>query len=511
MDAGMRHTLRFSLPLAAALLLAGCGSSPEDQFAEAKAAFAAEDFNAARVNLMAALREDPSSKAMLTLLARAQVRLGDIEGALASLDKLKALGARGADLSRIEAEARLLRAEPDKALALLAGDASPEAWRLRAAAHLDKGEPLRTIDAFRRGLAAGSDAPLLADHGWFLLSANALPEAGQQLAALKRIAPEGYQALMFEAAMLLRQGQAKAALALYEKAAARFPTRFEPQLGESEALEALGRLDDAAASVARASQLAPGHPRVTSAQLRVAAVQGKWDKVRATLQADEASLDPQSPEGLLYAEALLRLGFVEQARAQVKRTVLLQPGNLFARRLLGEAQLAGNDAAGALESLAPLAASFQVTPEEMALLEKAARAAGSPLADGWKAQASSPALKRRSDLVTAGELALQEGRWDKAAEAFRGLAAEDENGWVLTNLAYATARSGNGGAALALADRAMAAAPGDPAALKAAALARMTSGTDLGRAEALLVEALRIWPMDLEAALLLDRLRSGAG
>lgn len=504
----MKQTLRLSVSLAAALFLAGCGASPDEQFAEAQAAFAAEDFNAARISLTAALREEPGNKAMLALLARAQVRLGDAEGALASLDKLRALGSTGADLARIEAEARLLRAEPDKALALLAGDPSPEAWRLRAAAHLDKGDPMQSLAAFRQGLAKGQDARLIGDYGWFLLSANALPEAQAQLAALKRLSPEGYQALMLEAAILLRQGQAKPALALYEKAAARFPTRFEPQLGEGEALEALGRLDDAAASVARAEVLAPGHPNVTSARLRVAAVQGKWDKVRATLQAGEAQLDPQSPEGLLYAEALLRLGFAEQARAQVKRTVLLQPGNLFARRLLGEAQLAGNDAAGALESLSPLAASFQVTPEEMALLEKAARAAGSPLADGWKVQAASPALKQRSALIMAGEQALQEGRWDKAVAAFRGLAAMEENGWVLTNLAYALARDGKGDEALPLAERAMALAPGDPAAMKAAALARLASGNDLARATALLEEALRIWPMDLEAALLLDRARA---
>lgn len=504
----MKHALRLSLPFAAALLLAGCGASPDEQFAEAQSAFAAEDFNAARISLTAALREQPGDRAMLTLLARAQVRLGDAEGALASLDKLKALGAGGADLARIEAEARLLKAEPDKALALLGADGSPEAWRLRAAAHLDKSEPLRALSAFRSGLAAGQDARLIGDYGWLLLSANAIDAARAQLASLKRLSPEGYQALMLEAAILLRQGQARGALALYEQAAERFPTRFEPQLGESEALEALGRLDDAAASVARAEELAPGHPKVISARLRVAAVQGKWDKVRSALQASEASLDPQSADGLLYAEALLRLGFVEQARAQVKRTVLLQPGNLFARRLLGEAQLAGNDAVGALESLAPLAASFQVTPDEMALLEKAARAAGSPLADGWKAQAASPALKQRSALIVAGEKALQEGRWDKAVAAFRGLAAMAENGWVLTNLAYALARDGKGAEALPLADRAMALSPGDPAALKAAALARIASGADLPRAEALLGEALRLWPMDLEAALLLDRLKS---
>lgn len=508
MKNAFRPALSLTLPLA--LLVAGCGTSPEDRFAEAQAAFAAEDFNAARIGLTAALREQPESKAMLALLARAQVRLGDAEGAMASLDKLRALGGAGVELARIEAEARLLRAEPDKALAILGSDPSPEAWRLRAAARLDKGDPLAAIAAFDRGLAAGQDAGLLADHGWFLLSANALAEARGRLGDIKRLAPEGYQALMLEAAILMREGQAKTALALYEKAASRFPTRFEPQLGESEALEALGRLDDAAASVARAEVLAPGHPKVTAARLRVAAVQGKWDKVRATLQAGEAQLDPQSPEGLLYAESLLRLGFAEQARAQVKRTVLLQPGNLFARRLLGEAQLAGNDAAGALESLAPLAESFQVTPDEMALLEKAARAAGSPLADGWKAQAASPALKRRSDLVLAGEKALQEGRWDKAVAAFRGLAAMEENGWVLTNLAYALARSGNAAEALGVSDRALAAVPGDPAALKAAALARIASGSDLARAKALLVEALRLWPMDLEAALALSRLQAAA-
>lgn len=501
----MRRPPRLLPTIAAAALLAGCGTSPEAHYAKAQERFAAQDYDAARVELAAALHERPRDLAMLALLAKAQLRLGDPDGAMMTIGRLRGAGANGPAVMRFEAEARLLAGKPQDALGLLGSDASSDAWRLRARAHLALGHPASAIVAFERGVAAGNDVRLLADYVWFHVSANDLPAADALLKRLQGFAPKAMETLIVAGDLAVRQGRIDSALADYRRAAQLYPSRFQPLVSEAELHERLGQLDAAAKAADAADAVEPGHPVIATIKLRLAAKRGKWRDVRGALQGREDRLDPQSAEGQLYAEALLRLGQPEQARTILGRTLVMQPGNRQARLLLGEALLAGGDAAGAFDTLAPLAEGLFVEPQELAMAEKAARAAGRPEADRWAAQLRSPEFRRRGEAASAAALAIQRGDWAAAAEAYRTLAPGTDDPVVLVNLAYATSKAGRAAEAVAIADRALALVPGDPQMLKTAALARLDAGRDRDAAARLLRAARAADPADPETALLLRR------
>lgn len=368
--AGMRETIRPILPLVAALLLAGCGASPEERFAEARSAYDAQDYDAARIAVASALHDRPGDLGMLALLARSQLRLGDPDGAAVTIAKLRAAGANGPAVARFEAEARLLEGKPEEALAVLGEDRTADAWRLRARAQIALDQPDEARASFDQGVAAGKDARLYADYVWFHVSHDELPAASALLKRLQAFAPQAMETLIVGGDIDLRQGRGEAALAAYRRAAKLYPKRFQPLVSEAELFERQGKLDLAVKAADAADAIEPDHPVIAALQLRLAGRQGRWQDIRGALQGREDTLDPQSPEGQLYAEALLRLGQPEQARTLLGRIVLMQPDNRHARLLLGEALLAGGSAEDARETLAPLAAN--ATPEERAVIAKAA-------------------------------------------------------------------------------------------------------------------------------------------
>lgn len=504
-------TVRLLMPLVGAVLLSACGASPEERFAEAEASFASQDFNAARVAVAAALRERPDNLRMLALLCQSQLRLGDPDGAMVTIGRLRAAGANGPAVARFQAEARLLAGKPDEVLALLGQDRTPDAWRLRARAQIALNRAEDALTSFEQGARAGNDVRLFADYVWFHVSANDLAAAEPLLKRLQGFAPQAMETLIVAGDLAVRQGRVDAALADYRRAAKLYPTRFQPHVSEAELFERIGKLDDAVKAADAANAVEPGHPVIVALRLRLAGKQGRWRDLRAWLQGQEDVLDPQSLQGQLYAEALLRLGQPEQARLFLGRALLMQPGNRHVRLLLGEALLAGGSADDAYETLVPLAASVLAKPEELALAEKAARAAGRPEADALRARLQSPAYRDLVKAADTGDAALRRGDWAGAASAYRSMLAAGEDATVLANLAYASCKAGRCGDAVALADRAVALAPDDPAILKAAALARLDSGSDRAAAVRLLRQAQQADPADGEIALLLRRARTGPG
>src|SRR5689334_22721573 len=124
--------MKRTLILTAAVLLSACGASPEQQLADARKSYAAHRFSEARLGLLAALDAQPGDAAVLDMLARTQLEMGDGEAALATLDRLGTLGKTPADAAILRGDAELLRGEGDKALAAVDKLATAEAWRVRA-------------------------------------------------------------------------------------------------------------------------------------------------------------------------------------------------------------------------------------------------------------------------------------------------------------------------------------------------------------------------------------------
>ena len=482
--------------LAALLLVSACSrADPAAQFGAARQAFAAEDYAAARAQVLGALDADGNNREMLLLLARTQLRLADGDGAQATLTRLEEGGFTSAELVRMKAEAAILRDQPQAALTLLGRDNSSDAWRLRAAARTALEDTPGALEALKRGLAAdGRDYALVHDYAQFLIAAQDYPAAQKAADTLRALGPRRLDTLMTEGLLAERTGRLAAAKRSYGAAAQAFPARVEPLTALAGLADMEGKLDEAQAIVARAAKIAPGHPEVVDLTVLLASENGDWETVRKTLVGQETTLDPRSANGLSYAEALLRLGHPEQARAMFAKALLLSPQNPYSRFMLAEAQLAVGDAATALRTIRPLSDSVLAGQRELDLAIRAAKAANDPSAGALAARLASPQFRQNQQLAAAGLTALNRQDWKAALAAYGQIAGYDSDAEVLRRMAEAAARSGDAAAALHYADRALEMAPRNPDMLHAAALVRLETGQDRDQMVRLMKEASRIDP-----------------
>ena len=493
--------MKKSLLLAALLLTAACSRpDPAALYGEAKAAFAAEDYVTARTSLLAALDASGASgaggadRAMLLLLARAQLRLGDGDGAKATLAQLESAGGKTAEAARMLAEAAVLRGQPEEALDLLGADADPEAWRLRAAAHTALEDSAAALDAMRKGLAAGGNYALLHDYAVYLMAAQDYAGAQGALAKMRVLGPAHLDTLMLGGDLAANQDQFDAARRAYLAAKTKFPARSEPLLALASLAEMQGKLDEAIALVEQAATIAPRSGQVEALRVQFAAQQGDWEKVRMMLTGQELTLEPRSANGMAYAEALLRLGHAEQARAMFAKALSLSPQNPFARLMLAEAELETGDAASALRTIQPLSGSVMADARALELASKAARGAGDPSAASLAARLHSPQLKVNQTLIAAGEAATIRGDWRAAIAAYRQLPGYEGDAEVLKRLALAASKAGLHAEAIGYADKALALAPRNADMPHIAGLVRLEAGQNADQARSLLAQALQLDP-----------------
>ncbi len=486
----MRLMLRPVIMAAGLLLLSACGASadPDTLLAHAREAYAAESDQAARIDLLQLLKQRPDDPVALALLAQVQVRLGDGEGAIATLDKLGPQATGTPDMVRLRAEAELLRGQPERAVALLARDQSPAAWRIRAGAALAREDQPGALSAYAAGAAAGYDMRLLIAYARLLMDGEDWPAAERLLAQLKQRDAKALSVQLLEGDLLAAQDRQDEARRVFAAAAQQAPTRVEPLLGQAALADAAGRDDEVERLVKAAEAIAPDDVRVREWVVQVAQLKGDWATVRDRLAPYEASLDPRSADGLAYAEALLNLGQPEQARALFRRALAASPQNPYSRLMLAEAQLATGDARTALETVRPLAKAVAAGERELDLAERAARAAGSPEAAAFAQRRSGLAETQR--LMRQGEDAAARGQWPAAVAAYTALTARGEDAEVLRRLAIAASRAGQHDLAIASADRAMTLDETNPDMQFAAGVVRLDAGRDAPRGLALIEAAL---------------------
>lgn len=488
--------MKRALLIAALLATAACSRpDPAAQFAAARQAFAAEDYASARTGVLAALDSDGSNREMLLLLARTQLRLGDGDGAQAALSRLDDAGVQTAETVRMKAEAAILRGQPDAALTLLGQDRDPEAWRLRAAAHTAKDDSAAALDALRKGMATGGRNYALA-HAFaaFLIGAQDYAGAAKAVDTLRQLGPKRLDTLMTAGALASETGQLAEAKRQFAAAADAYPARVEPLTALASLADMEGQVDAAIALVARAAKISAAHPEVIDLTVQLASEKGDWETVRKTLVGQETTLDPRSANGMSYAEALLRLGHPEQARAMFAQGLLLSPQNPYSRMMLAEAQLAVGDAAGALRTVRPLSDSVLAGQRELDLALRAAKAANDPVAGALATRLASAQLKVNQQLANAAQAALNRQDWKAALAAYAQIPGHDNDAEVLRRMATAAARSGDADGGIRYADKALELAPRNADMLHAAALVRLEAGRDRDAMLRLMKEATRLDP-----------------
>ncbi|MDD3799578.1 MAG: tetratricopeptide repeat protein [Novosphingobium sp.] len=477
--------------LPALALLAACGEKPEALLAKAQAEFAAHDYQAARLDLVEALRQAPGNREMQLLQAKTLLALGDGDGAGALLEQLSANGAPQGELAELSAEAALLRRSPDSAVKMLDGVATPEAERLRALAALQHEDATAAEDHFKQAVALGGNARAYADYARFRLMQGDLAGAGDMLRQAERAAPEGIDTLLAGGRIAQVEGDLKRALDRYKRAASLYPASLAALVGQAEALADLGRLDELDGLLKQVEQRGGQSLELTYLKARSSLARKQWTKVREIVQPVEAQLPKLHPLRMVYAEALLELGQDQLAIAQVQPIVRAQPSNRKAAALLARAQLAAGDARGALATFKPFADSREARPEELALMARIARAAADPAAAGYAARAARPVPEALGSDLSEADAAMRAGDWARAVTAYNRILAvtDGRNVIVLNNMANAQLMLGNMDKALTFAERALKLAPGNPSVMDTAGWVLFKSGKDPARAKRLLRQA----------------------
>lgn len=480
--------MKRNLILPALLLLAACGSTPTEDFAQAKNAYAQHSYRTARVLLASVLAEKPTDKTVLLLQARTLIALGDGDGAGSAISQITGPKPPTGELAELAAEASLLRKAPDVALTILGDRTSAEAHRLRALATIQKGDFSGAAGHFEKAVAAGGNPRALADFARLKLLTGDRAGAMKLLAQAERAAPDGLDTLLIGGQIAVGRGDLARALTRYDRAGKLFPDSLAALTGKAATLGDLGRIDEMEQAVKAAAGFAPNDPTVIYLQARAAIARKDWATARDVIQRAEATLPQLDPARVLYAEALLNLRQPELATAQLGPIVRSQPSNRAALTLLAEAQMASGNSAAALATMRLVIADPAIRPEELALIAKIAKAAGDPRVADFAAKAARPAPQALIADLSEADAAIRAKDWARAVVAYnRVLAVTDgRNPLVLNNMAYAQLMTGNLARARMFADRAVKEAPENASVLDTAGWVRVRSGKDLAEAKRLL-------------------------
>jgi len=482
------------LPFAAALLLSGCGDSPETRLDRAAKAYAAHDYRGAQVDLGAVLQERPGDARALELAARAHLAQGDGVAAQAALDQLTR---KPADFAVLTGEAALLRGKAALALKAIEGVESAEAARIRALAQLMLGDPDAAAKSFADGeQQPGNKARLYADHAMFQLGRGDVAAARTLSERARKADPGALDPLLAAARLAVADGDLASGLGYYDRAARAYPGNLAALTGKAAVLGDLGRTKELATLLATLGEVAGGTPAVAYLQARAAAGRKDWKGVRDILQPIERELVTRDDAMLLYAQAQLRLGQASDARSRLAPLNRRAPGHGLTALLLAEAQLEGGDAKAAVATLQPFATKPEAGRAVLALMARASRVAGDPAATSYADRARYPTPQALASELALGDAALRKADWKGASAAYQRILAETDgrNPLVLNNLAFAESMLGNKVRALGYAERALKLAPANPSVMDTAGWLLVETKGDRARALDLLNAAAKAAP-----------------
>ncbi len=376
-----------------------------DPLQRGRAAMAAGDWRAARVDMLNAVAAAPRDGSRRILLAEALAALGRGREAENQLRRMVELGANPDQVRARLAHTLALQGRDEEALAELA--AGPVASAEAALAARTAGEAnyrLGRYDTARVGFnAAVRIAPDDATN-WVAFAAWRLSEqdmlgADEAADRARRLAPTSIRALAAKALVVRTRGGPVPSLPWFEAALDADPadvptlTEYAATLGEA------GRYAAMMAPLARAAAIAPDNSRVLFLEATVAARGGEPALARSLL-ARIRGRDADLPAVLLLRAAVeLMLETPAAAAGFAGRLVEQQPDNATARRLLAYAQMNAGNPRGAIESLDPITTRPDADSWSLLLLGRAFGAVG------WQTDAVHP-LDRAATLRRGEAAAL---------------------------------------------------------------------------------------------------------
>lgn len=350
-----------SLAIPARMVLVNQPDDARPMVQRALAALASNDPRAARVELMNAIRADPSWSAARIAQARVMLALGDGQSAQGELERARSLGAKPGVTRHLMAHALFLTGDYATALKeAQAKDVIPEqaayAARIAACAYQALGQAPQAAAAFDLALALGpKDAATWIDLSRFHLGngdrAAALLASDRAMA----LAPQDPAALTLRAELIRDQYGMKASLPWFDQALA-IDANYLPALTQYAAtLADVGQAQKALSVTRRIVALDSNNVRAFFIQAVIAARAGNIDLARRMMGKVGGRLDAEPATLLLRGIIYLAGGNATLATEPLGALVQVQPFNFQARLLYGRALFASGQKQDADAILAPLA------------------------------------------------------------------------------------------------------------------------------------------------------------
>ncbi|GAA0468045.1 hypothetical protein GCM10009096_06130 [Parasphingorhabdus litoris] len=471
----------------------------------AESAFAENDYRAARIYLMSALKENGADPEANLLYGKTLLRLGDGVAAEAAFKKLEDNPEYQAELPGLMAHALLLRDMPERALALIenpdAKNASLAYWvKARALLALERRE--EAVAALNEGLAAmPEDARLLALRGNYEVDERNVSAARQTAALALKYDPENLDALLLSGQLELMRQDLPAAKAAFDKALKLYPDSITPLFSVAAVNADLGNAKEAKANLNRILELAPGHPMALFLMARIAFNDGDIDRAHELVQGAGDTLNDVPGSALLRGEIAYLQGNYEQAIERLRKFLVDMPGHVQATMVLASALEAAGNKAEAYQLLKPAAQRANATPQLLALAAKLGKSQNDPAAANFESRAKVP--QGRDDIalkMTEAGQAITAKQWTKAAAIYADLRAAglDGNAIIMNNSALVQLELGNKAQAVSFARAALALTPDDPNVLDTLGWTLLQSGQDKGEALQMLRQASSRAPGNLE-------------
>lgn len=405
--------------LLAALLIAACGGdSPEKLIASGKEYLEKKDTKAAVIQLKNALQQNPNLAEARFLLGSALLDSGDIQGAEVELRKAQALHYAADSVVPLLARSMLGLNQAQKLIdefgktSLASGPAQSSLKSSLSAAHAILGNNERSKELLAEALVADPDniPARLADIRSTFASRDMAGARGKLDAFLDKF-PTNPEGLLLKGGLLGSEGDTAGALAQFQKAIDTNPTYVPAYAATIGSLLQAKKLDEAATQLEALKKVAPKNPRTYFLDAQFNYQRKDFKTARESIQ-QLLRISPNDPLTLQLAGAIeFQMRSFLQAETYLSRALQSAPRLPLARRILASIQLRSGQPAKALETLQPM----------MDVIDK------------------------DSNLLTlAGEAYLQSGEAKKAAEFFAKASKLDpESAGKKTSLAVAHLVQGN--------------------------------------------------------------------
>lgn len=354
---------RFSIVtgIAIALLVAGCHSDkPADHLARGKEAAAKKNHATAIIEFKNVLQSNPDSSEARFLLGRELLAQNDPKNAEIELQKAFDLAYDPDQVVPLLVRSQVMQGQTDKVTRQI-GKESLKTPAANAALQTLLGSSLFSQGKLDEAMSAYAAAlKFVPDYPDAVLGAARIKAvrgdvatADTDVAAVLAKDPKELEALLLKGDLARTKGSNPAAIAAYEAAVKESPRNFTARLGLTGAYIANRQFDLAQQQVDELKKQQPKQPGVNYMDALIAFNKKDLTRANDAISLSLAAAPNSGLAQLLAGTISTALNQPEQAEAHLREAIRLNPGSIYARRLLTSLYLRQRQAQKAEEVLGP--------------------------------------------------------------------------------------------------------------------------------------------------------------